>query len=310
MGHPSIHSASEVATSVFVSTAENLNPYPARFHSALAGGARYQAWRRTIGAHGGPWAIENSGIELPACGESMPWAVGLSGPAVRAEPCCAARTAATNGKQCATAARGRRQAGLTSAVSGRGTRMHAMVLVERTRAASRASTGPTDVVWQLEAAHLPTQMRRAGFGTGSSFVDTPTRCHLWRSNKPRWRAYSILIPVPEPGWRQQRGRQHFSPDLASAADESFLCRQQQRDDRKPRLVKIWLGTSQSEGPADQAGRGRRLTREVAELRQTTLASGNDSSGVFSLAFRDQTAWNCRRWKLSQGLMYTHGECGL
>ncbi len=101
------------------------------------------------------------------------------------------------------------------------------------------------------------------------------------------------IPVVDPGTVPRQ-------EPAAASRRVSFRRQQQRHGGQPGMD--LAGNQQGEGPADPArsfrsGTVRRRNRPVfRQLRdswmdwqsaQTPLASGNDSSGVFSLAFRDQ-----------------------
>ena len=84
----------------------------------------------------------------------------------------------------------------------------------------------------------------------------------------------------EPGWSELRRQLEPLPgESLFAASNSAMAAESGAD---------LVGNEQGEDPADQ---GRRAARACGwtgwQSAQTPLASGNDSSGVFSLAFRDQ-----------------------
>ena len=200
----------------------------------------------------------------------MPWVVAWCGPAAPAARCCAARTRATSGNN---APHHRQPANWTSAASGRGTRKMSWSC-PADPATNPASTGPRMAV-AAGTCCSPTRMR-AAFGMGSSLPTHNTES----STVIQCRTPDVFILCSH---AHDAGRgDHVDPAPKSPQPipgESLFAASNSAMAAYERGW-FWLGTSKG-----------RVLRDSAmsdwQSAQTPLASGNDSSGVFSLAFRDQ-----------------------
>ncbi len=234
--------------------------------------------RLCVGSPAGP-AADHSGLGrlriaglLLDCAESMPWVGAWFGPAARVARCCAARIPAT----CGSNARCRPGlASWTSAASGPGT--HSMFWFCR-----------------ADPAINPASIRRPmGAAAGSCcFTNPDADGFLGWASVPRSaaRLSSMAIQRRPPGrtdhvrfglLQTRDGGNTWSPaaELQPLPGESVFAASNSAMTASGGW--IWLGTSKA-----RVLRTRRSAHDW-QSAQTPLASGNDSSGVFSLAFRDQ-----------------------
>jgi photosystem II stability/assembly factor-like uncharacterized protein len=232
--------------------------------------AAFVAGAQTAGRHSGPWELEVSGSTaglrgIHAVGGGVVWASGTGGTVLRSED------AGYEWQQCATPPD-------ASKLDFRA------IWAWDQRTALVLSSGPGDQSRLYQTTD--------GCASWKLILSNPDSAGFWDGLLFRSRQQGIIYgdPVQSPGrtdhvrfdllvahdggktWSPAAELEPLAGESAFAASNSALAASGDR---------VWLGTSKA----------RVLrTADLVTWRsaETPLASGNDSSGVFSLAFRDQT----------------------
>ncbi len=244
-----------------------------RFLSSTAVLAALVSGAQTLGNRG-PWEIENSGTTaglrgIHAVSGGIVWASGTGGTVLRSEdsgyewqPCAVPPEANALDFRSVWAWDAQNALALSS---GPGSQSR---LYQTTDGCSS---------WKLLFANPDAP---GGFWDGMVFLDRQHGLIYGDPVPGGTRTHPVLFVTLDGGrnWTPER-----SPELVSA-DESFFAASNSAMTASQDWV--WLGTSKARVLRTRRPSGGDSIGEW-QSRQTPLASGNDSSGVFSLAFRDQ-----------------------